>query len=48
MQLFSAISQPAFQVLGPKYSEMWFDLKGRTTATMVIAVGEHLSSMLKS
>lgn len=37
-QLFSAISQPAFQVLGPKYSEMWFDLKGRTTATMVIAV----------
>lgn len=37
-QFFSAISQPIFQVLGPKYSEMWFDLKGRTTATMVIAV----------
>ncbi|KAG1802840.1 MFS general substrate transporter [Suillus plorans] len=37
-QLFSAISQPIFQVLGPKYSEMWFDLKGRTTATMVIAI----------
>ncbi|KAG2150568.1 major facilitator superfamily domain-containing protein [Suillus clintonianus] len=37
-QFFSAISQPIFQVLGPKYSETWFDLKGRTTATMVIAV----------
>ncbi|KAG2145999.1 major facilitator superfamily domain-containing protein [Suillus bovinus] len=37
-QFFSAISQPIFQVLGPKYSEMWFDLKGRTTATMVIAI----------
>ncbi|KAG1742808.1 major facilitator superfamily domain-containing protein [Suillus lakei] len=37
-QFFSAISQPVFQVLGPKYSEMWFDLKGRTTATMVIAI----------
>jgi FLVCR family MFS transporter 7 len=48
MQFLSAISQPIFQVLGPKYSEMWFDLKGRTTATMVIAVGEHPSSMLKS
>ena len=28
-----------FQVLGPMYSERWFDLKGRTTATMIIAVG---------
>ncbi|KAG1858154.1 MFS general substrate transporter [Suillus subluteus] len=37
-QFFSAISQPIFQVLGPKYSETWFDLKGRTTATMVIAI----------
>lgn len=37
-QFLSAISQPIFQVLGPKYSETWFDLQGRTTATMVIAV----------
>ncbi|KAH0827810.1 major facilitator superfamily domain-containing protein [Lanmaoa asiatica] len=36
---FSAIAQPIFQVLGPMYSEKWFDLKGRTTATMIIAIG---------
>jgi len=37
-QLFGGIAQPIFQVLGPMYSERWFDLKGRTTATMLIAV----------
>lgn len=39
IQLFAAIAQPIFQVLGPKYSELWFDLKGRTTATMFVAIG---------
>ncbi|KAG2368049.1 MFS general substrate transporter [Suillus spraguei] len=43
-QSFSAISQPVFQILGPKYSEVWFDLKGRTTATMVIAVANPVGS----
>ena len=38
-QLFGAIAQPIFQVLGPMYSETWFDLKGRTTATMILSVG---------
>ncbi|KAF7330192.1 MFS general substrate transporter [Mycena venus] len=37
-QLFSAISQPVFLVLAPKYSETWFDLRGRTAATMAIAI----------
>ncbi|KAG6813389.1 hypothetical protein H0H92_011655 [Tricholoma furcatifolium] len=37
-QFFSAIAQPVYQVLGPKYSETWFDLKGRTTATMIVAI----------
>ncbi|KAJ6553575.1 major facilitator superfamily domain-containing protein [Mycena vulgaris] len=37
-QLFSAFSQPVFLVLAPKYSETWFDLRGRTASTMVIAV----------
>ncbi|KAG1732244.1 MFS general substrate transporter [Suillus paluster] len=45
-QFFSAISQPVFQVLGPKYSEMWFDLKGRTTATMVIAIANPIGGAL--
>ncbi|KAJ7183293.1 major facilitator superfamily domain-containing protein [Mycena filopes] len=37
-QLFSAVSQPIFLVLAPKYSETWFDLRGRTAATMAISV----------
>jgi hypothetical protein len=38
-QALSAVSQPVFQILAPKYSERWFDLKGRTTATMIISIG---------
>jgi hypothetical protein len=38
-QLFSAIAQPVFLVLAPKYSETWFDLRGRTAATMAISIG---------
>ena len=37
-QFFTCIPQTTFQILGPAYSEAWFDLKGRTTATMVIAI----------
>ncbi|KAJ6468306.1 major facilitator superfamily domain-containing protein [Mycena sanguinolenta] len=37
-QLFSAVSQPVFLVLAPRYSETWFDLKGRTAATMAISI----------
>lgn len=37
-QALSAISQPVYQILAPKYSERWFDLKGRTTATMIISI----------
>lgn len=37
-QAFIAIAQPLFQVVGPIFSQTWFDLDGRTTATMLIAV----------
>uniref|UniRef100_A0A0W0F096 MFS general substrate transporter n=1 Tax=Moniliophthora roreri TaxID=221103 RepID=A0A0W0F096_MONRR len=37
-QVFAAIAQPLYQVLAPIYSEKWFDLKGRTTATMICSV----------
>jgi len=37
-QAFIAISQPLFQVIGPMFSQTWFDLNGRTTSTMLIAV----------
>ncbi|KAI0085553.1 major facilitator superfamily domain-containing protein [Irpex rosettiformis] len=37
-QLAAGIAQPAFQVIGPFYSETWFGLKSRTTVTMIIGV----------
>ncbi|KAF6761255.1 major facilitator superfamily domain-containing protein [Ephemerocybe angulata] len=37
-QVFAAIAQPMYQCLGTKYSETWFDTKGRTTATMIVAI----------
>ncbi|KII92526.1 hypothetical protein PLICRDRAFT_155111 [Plicaturopsis crispa FD-325 SS-3] len=45
-QFIASISQPIFQVLGPKYSETWFDLQGRTTATMIIAISNPIGSAL--
>lgn len=45
-QVFSAIAQPMYQVLGPKYSETWFDLSGRTTATMVVAISNPIGGAL--
>ncbi|PFH46175.1 hypothetical protein AMATHDRAFT_77780 [Amanita thiersii Skay4041] len=45
-QLFAAIAQPIYQVLGPKYSETWFDLRGRTTATMIIAISNPIGGAL--
>ncbi|KAH7921403.1 MFS general substrate transporter [Leucogyrophana mollusca] len=45
-QMFAAVAQPIFQVLGPKYSETWFDLRGRTTATMIIAVANPIGGAL--
>ncbi|KAI6143445.1 hypothetical protein BKA82DRAFT_2443147 [Pisolithus tinctorius] len=41
-QLFGAISKPVFPILGPVFSERWFDLKSRTTATMAIAIAVRL------
>ncbi|KAH9979057.1 MFS general substrate transporter [Lactifluus volemus] len=45
-QALSAISQPAYQILAPKYSERWFDLKGRTTATMIISIANPIGGAL--
>lgn len=45
-QIFAGFAQPVFQVLGPKFSETWFDLKSRTTATMIIAVSNPIGSAL--
>ncbi len=48
LQALSAISQPVYQILAPKYSERWFDLKGRTTATMIISIGRNPSHKMES
>ncbi|TFK44255.1 major facilitator superfamily domain-containing protein [Crucibulum laeve] len=45
-QFFAAIAQPIYQVLGPKYSETWFNLKGRTTATMIVAISNPVGGAL--
>ncbi|KAJ7072374.1 major facilitator superfamily domain-containing protein [Mycena amicta] len=45
-QVFSAIAQPIFQVIGPKYSETWFNLRGRVTATMVVAIANPVGGAL--
>ena len=38
-QILAAFSVPIFQVIVPSYSERWFDLRGRTTATMIMGLG---------
>ncbi|KAJ4468140.1 major facilitator superfamily domain-containing protein [Lentinula aciculospora] len=45
-QCFAAIAQPMYQVLGPKYSENWFNLQGRTTATMIVAIANPVGSAI--
>ncbi|KDN38987.1 hypothetical protein RSAG8_09144, partial [Rhizoctonia solani AG-8 WAC10335] len=45
-QVFTGFAQPWFQILGPKYSETWFDLRGRTVATMIIAISNPIGGAL--
>ncbi|RXW22995.1 hypothetical protein EST38_g2878 [Candolleomyces aberdarensis] len=45
-QIFAAIAQPMYQTLGTKYSETWFDMRGRTTATMIIAISNPIGGAL--
>ncbi|KZS98469.1 MFS general substrate transporter [Sistotremastrum niveocremeum HHB9708] len=37
-QVLAGVSQPVFQVICPRFSEVWFDLRGRTTATMIVSL----------
>ncbi|KAG7088672.1 hypothetical protein E1B28_012644 [Marasmius oreades] len=45
-QAFASISQTIYQVLAPIYSEKWFDLRSRTTATMICAIANPIGSAL--
>ncbi|KAI0752170.1 major facilitator superfamily domain-containing protein [Fomes fomentarius] len=45
-QLLAGFSVPIFQVVIPGYSERWFDLKGRTTATMIMGLANPVGNAL--
>ncbi|KAK2467889.1 hypothetical protein APHAL10511_000184 [Amanita phalloides] len=45
-QAISAVPMATYQVIGPKYSEKWFDLKGRTTATMIVSIANPIGGAL--
>ncbi|KAG9008985.1 hypothetical protein FRB90_008663 [Tulasnella sp. 427] len=45
-QFLTGVSQPFYQVLAPKYSELWFGLQGRVTATMIISLSGALAQLL--
>ncbi|KAK7676965.1 hypothetical protein QCA50_020083 [Cerrena zonata] len=45
-QIIGGAAQPFFLILGPKYSQTWFDLKGRMTATMVLSVANPVGGAL--
>ncbi|PAV15436.1 MFS general substrate transporter [Pyrrhoderma noxium] len=45
-QLFSTVPQVTFQVLAAKFSETWFDPKGRTTATMFMSLSGPLGNAI--
>ncbi|KAF8813927.1 MFS general substrate transporter [Phlegmacium glaucopus] len=45
-QFFASIPLAIYQVIGPRYSETWFGLEGRTTATMLIAIANPFGGAL--
>ncbi|GBE87055.1 predicted protein [Sparassis crispa] len=45
-QVLAGFAQPIFQVLIPRYSEKWFDLRGRTTATMLMSIANPIGTGL--
>jgi MFS transporter, FLVCR family, MFS-domain-containing protein 7 len=40
------ITAPCFQVIGPRYAEVWFDLQGRATTTMIVAISDPLGTAI--
>ncbi|KZV63362.1 MFS general substrate transporter [Peniophora sp. CONT] len=45
-QFVGGFGQPFFQVISPKFSELWFDVKTRTTATMIIALANPIGGAI--
>ncbi|KAF9527297.1 MFS general substrate transporter [Crepidotus variabilis] len=44
--IISSLAQSVSQVMGPAYSETWFDLKGRTTATMAVGIANPVGNAI--
>lgn len=47
-QLFVALAQPCVQIITVKYSERWFDLRGRMTSTMFTSIANPLGGVVGS
>jgi hypothetical protein len=47
-QMFAGVAQPIFQVLAPIYAELWFDLRGRGTATTILSISNIVGGKLSS
>ncbi|PIL26139.1 MFS general substrate transporter [Ganoderma sinense ZZ0214-1] len=45
-QLLAAMAMPILQVVVPSYSERWFNLKSRTTATMIMSLANPVGNAL--
>ncbi|KIM22040.1 hypothetical protein M408DRAFT_333098 [Serendipita vermifera MAFF 305830] len=45
-QILIGITAPCFQVVGPRYAEVWFDLQGRATTTMIVAISDPLGTAI--
>ncbi|KAI0632840.1 MFS general substrate transporter [Trametes polyzona] len=45
-QILGGMAVPVFQIIVPSYSEKWFDLKGRTTATMIMGIANPVGNAL--
>jgi FLVCR family MFS transporter 7 len=45
-QALIGLAQPIGLVIGPKYSEAWFDENGRMVATMIVSIGAPLGGAI--
>lgn len=45
-QLILGIAEPIFLIVGPKFSQAWFDFDGRTTVTMLVSVANPVGAGL--
>ena len=47
-QVLIGIAQPSVQVIATRYSELWFDLGGRQTASMLLGIAQPVGGAIGS